>query len=1458
MKTSPRTWLLLVLLAVVGLLAAGWVWLREAPRSTPLAAASAPATAVEVAALEVGAPPPPPILPGQPTTPVAEPDPPLPAPHPVRAVVPIGAAVANVPARENFGSAWRTEAHPGIEDFNTWAKSYLKADEAGRRALLAAGVALAEIRRGALTALIKKDPRAAIAAAVPRAVRAQLPPEVTALLEERVSGVGELALLGALGQPGKAVAEPAYRTASVNGKEYRAYVSGRREAQATKPEISIIGVAVDRALAVSESPLRVLEAGEAPAANAPRNNTCPLTGEDSPLPAGGLTPNSASAVEVAGQVQLLCQCHQHRIVHLADYEKKLIAAEDAAGPYPGALDTRGAGDQRPEILTAANGLPGTSGVAGRPPPSWSTGTKKIVVIRVDFSDQPGAAVSVATALDLFTNANGISNFYAQSSYGLATLAIAATDITPLYRLPGTAVSYATGGQNAQLHTDARALATAGGFDLATYDRICVVFTSLGNIPGSQIDYGGLGQVQGRNLWVNGEYDFRVLAHELGHTFGLLHANLWQVADGNPVSAGGSSTEYADPFDTMGGGNTDIRCHFGPWGKSLLHWIPDTSVPTITASGTYRLYRFDHAAATTTNNLALKVVRNGNQDYWIGYRQNFPTNGSLANGAYIVWGYNQVKAGDLLDMTTPGISANDAGLAVGAFFRDATTGMTIRPLAKGGVTPNEYLDVVVDFDPFIEWLPPIVSVEKSQSSVTLTAKLNRTSTSNGPVSVNYATADGTAIAPTNYTAQSGVLTWAGGDSVPKTITIPIVPNLPFSGVKTFTVTLSNPIGGAVLYVPTANVNIGAAGTVDTSFNADFVDNAVYQTVLQPDGKLLIAGAFSVPNNGFARFNADGTVDAAFGSNGGVDFLPVNALALQPDGKILIGGDFTDVDGTTAKGVARLNADGTVDTTFNVAGGAGGLGYSSAVRALALQPDGKILVGGSFTTFAGLPREYLCRLNPNGSIDPSFVGPDFSQPYNWRVSTIVIQPDGRILCGGRFFFGVETLTQKSGIIRVLSNGTLDTTFDPLRGAGAYANPGWIQEVKTIALLASGQVIIGGEFNGFGGVTQLGNFSRNRLARLNSDGSLDSFNPNVDSTFNYPDPASSVGALYLMPDESTLLVGGKFAKIGTTAMKSMARLNISGSVDTTFNVGTGSTGEVYDITLQADGRAFFGSALGTIQGIANRSVVRVFTSPAALPGQIRLSSATASGAEGGAVVITATRTGGSFAALSMNYGTQALTAAATRYTPVAGTLSWANGDTTSRTITVPLLDDAITQADQTFALNLGIPIGGHANAAPWQSVVTVTSGAPLGLWRLGQFTPTQLLDPNISGADADFDHDGMTNLLEYAFGTNPSLAGTGTIAVTGSAITQRGTVTTTLQNIANGVDFRAIFGRRKDYVAAGLTYTVQFSADLLYWKTSTATPTLVASDSEMDAMTVPYPLFVNGKKTRFFRVQVSSSAP
>jgi hypothetical protein len=124
---------------------------------------------------------------------------------------------------------------------------------------------------------------------------------------------------------------------------------------------------------------------------------------------------------------------------------------------------------------------------------------------------------------------------------------------------------------------------------------------------------------------------------------------------------------------------------------------------------------------------------------------------------------------------------------------------------------------------------------------------------------------------------------------------------------------------------------------------------------------------------------------------------------------------------------------------------------------------------------------------------------------------------------------------------------------------------------------------------------------------------------------------------------------------------------------------------------------------------------------------------------------------------------------------------------------------------------------------------------------------------GPGGNPDGDGTPNLLEFAFGTNPNAANAGTVGHAAGVITERGLPTTSVRNIVNGVDFRAVFMRRKDFVAAGLQYQVQFSGDLTSWATSGAVPTVVASDEEMDVVTVPYPFFVNGKKARFFRVSV-----
>jgi uncharacterized delta-60 repeat protein len=177
--------------------------------------------------------------------------------------------------------------------------------------------------------------------------------------------------------------------------------------------------------------------------------------------------------------------------------------------------------------------------------------------------------------------------------------------------------------------------------------------------------------------------------------------------------------------------------------------------------------------------------------------------------------------------------------------------------------------------------------------------------------------------------------------------------------------------------------------DGTRDAGFYPNAGLPTAIavQSDGRVLAAWYGRI-----ARFNGDGSADGTFAP---VDITQslyggVRDLEIQPDGKILVGGDFSKIGGTNRNGIARLNANGTLDTTFDPGAGADG-----EVAAVALQTNGKVLVGGAFTNFNGVAHKRIARLNPDGSIDSSF-----NPAPDGVVSSILLQPDGKILLAGDF--------------------------------------------------------------------------------------------------------------------------------------------------------------------------------------------------------------------------------------------------------------------------------------------------------------------------------------------------------------------------------------------------------------------------------------------------------------------------
>lgn len=381
------------------------------------------------------------------------------------------------------------------------------------------------------------------------------------------------------------------------------------------------------------------------------------------------------------------------------------------------------------------------------------------------------------------------------------------------------------------------------------------------------------------------------------------------------------------------------------------------------------------------------------------------------------------------------------------------------------------------------------------------------------------------------------------------------------------------GGGTGGTPRNNIGrLNVDGSVDASFNPG-ANAAVYTLAAQGDGKILVGGTFTglgggtgaMARNRIGRLNSDGSVDPSFnpGANG-----VVNVVLLQPDGEILVGGTFTGLGGgsgaTPRNAIGRLNADGSVDMSFNP-------GANSAVYALALQPDGKFVVGGAFTGLGGgtgtTARSRVGRLNADGTVDLGF-NPGASDP----VFALVLQPDGRMLVGGRFTAlggGGSGTVLRHNIGRLNVDGSVDATFDP--GANA--------DVLAIALQADGKILVGGAFTTLGGGGS-GTVPRARIGRLTADGSLDAgFDPGAR---NVPDAPSGayVQVLAVRPDGS-ILAGGFFSGLGggagTTLRNYIGRLNADGSVDADL-VG-GANRSIYAVAVQPDGKVLVGGVFTTL---------------------------------------------------------------------------------------------------------------------------------------------------------------------------------------------------------------------------------------------------------------------------------------
>lgn len=297
-------------------------------------------------------------------------------------------------------------------------------------------------------------------------------------------------------------------------------------------------------------------------------------------------------------------------------------------------------------------------------------------------------------------------------------------------------------------------------------------------------------------------------------------------------------------------------------------------------------------------------------------------------------------------------------------------------------------------------------------------------------------------------------------------------------------------------------LNSDGSFDTSFNSGQVGAAgsfMYAVALQSDGKILIGGEHTtyngVSNQGrITRLNTDGSEDTTFIKGTGFNGT-VRTIEIQPDGKILVGGSFTSYNGTTSNRLIRLNADGTIDTSFNI-----GSGFTSDVYETRLLSDGKIYVVGSFSGFNSFATNFvdrLVRLNPDGSRDTSFAR---NLSIGSSMFTVCPQSDGRVLIGGQYCPGGDTTA--CGILRFSSTGVLDTT---LVKPGFYSSP----VIRKIIEQPDGKLIICGDFEKYEYTYS------SKIIRLNSDLTIDTtFSP-----LNFQNSLQKV----LILSNGKILIGG-----------------------------------------------------------------------------------------------------------------------------------------------------------------------------------------------------------------------------------------------------------------------------------------------------------------------------------------------
>ncbi|MFA6256572.1 MAG: immunoglobulin-like domain-containing protein, partial [Candidatus Absconditabacterales bacterium] len=575
--------------------------------------------------------------------------------------------------------------------------------------------------------------------------------------------------------------------------------------------------------------------------------------------------------------------------------------------------------------------------------------------------------------------------------------------------------------------------------------------------------------------------------------------------------------------------------------------------------------------------------------------------------------------------------------------------------------------------------------------------------------------------------------------------------------------------------TANyiIRLNADGTQDTGFNiGDGFNGTVAALAVQSDGKVIVGGSFTSYNGAAAnyiiRLNTDGSKDTNFNIGDGFD-SSVTALAIQSDGKIIVGGNFITYNMDSAHYITRLNTNGSKDTDFTI-----GMGFNMGVSALALQSDGKIIVGGNFSTYNMISANKIIRLNTDGSNDTDFA---MGMGFNMGVSALAIQSNGKIIVGGRF--SSYNMSSANDIIRLNTNGSQDTGFN----IGVGFNMG----VNTLAVQSNGKIVVGGNFSTYNGLPA------NKIIRLNTDGTRDAF-------FSIGNGFSMNVNTLVVQSGGKIIVGGNFTMYDMSPVNYITRLNADGTRDTDFDIGNGFDSNVYALAVQNDEKTLVGGNFSSYNGAPAGYLVSLYEDKTAPTGTVSYNPATATSGNviatlSGSEAITITNNGGlsghtftgngsfifEFEDAVGNTGSTTATVTWIDKTAPTGTISYNPATATSGNVIATLSGSEAIIITNNGGLSGHTFTGNGSFIFEFQDLAGNTGNATATVTGIDKVFPVITIDPyNTSPTNQDVivtasTNEGTLNTTTHTFTGNGSFDFIATDAV-GNATTQ----TVTISNI------------------------------------------------------------------------------